>query len=1678
MSAQATTPIGTEVSNIAEFSFDIDGREATLSTNEASFTIVARPTPSSIDFFRYAPRAPDGIAVTLHGSDYLVGGTFENLPQPFQSGAPGAGGMFFQAMSAPTTLGGAAIDTAGPVTLIPADTYIPGELLIIRITDPGQNGSPDVIETVIGEITSDSGDSVVLRFYESGPNTGQFFAYLPTSGTNSEPGDAVLGAPRDAQLTARYVDAFDAQEVSVDTALVDPYGRVFDSLTGELVDGARVTLINEATGQPAEVFGVDGVSAYPATVVTGGEVVDASGTVYPLEPGEYLFPLIAPGDYSLLVEPPATYAFPSVYTAADFVALPTAPFDIADGSYGQPFHVDGSGVIILDVPLDGNKALTVNKQAGSRDAAIGDFITYSLTVDNDNDGSLPLIVKDWLPHAVRFQAGSAMLDGEQVADPEISSDGGELTFRGPRIQPGASHTFSYVVAIGAGAPKEGEIVNRAMAVTPSGLPLSNTAEAAVRLREELFRSRLTLVGRVVEDACDVDDPWARSLEPGRGVPGVRLYLETGEYVVTDEDGLYHFQGVEEGTHVVRVDPATLPRGYEIVVCEENTRYAGDPASQFVDVTGGNVWRANFYLARTGEAESADEAGDELAFNDRTEYRDYDAAWLNTQDDTLEWVYPDISRTPSVPSVNIGIKAPFGTQIRLKVNGIPAQAGNVQQTVVSTDRTRALLRWRGLDLVHGENVIEAAVTGLDGQVETLTRSIWYVTEADRARLVDDQSILVADGRTRPVIAVRFEDADGRPVRKGTIVDVNVPPPYRLADEDVLDSLRPVDRPGQLNNMITVGNDGIAHIELSPTLETGRIRLDLPVSNNRIEEVDAYLRPERRDWIVVGLAEGTLELTDGDVDHPGRAALFAKGMIKGDWLLTVAVDTAKRRGREDEEIFNRIDPNAYYTLYGDRTFQGDDAESRYPVFVRLEKNTAMLMFGDFNTGLDDSELMRYSRRVSGLKADYVTDRYEATGFVSETNQIYQLDELAADGTSGPYLLSTAPIVRSSESIVVETRHRFRPDEIVSLTTLERDRDYEIDYLTGEIRLRAPLVPTDLSFNPNVIVVEYEARNSGERAVTAGGRAAVRGLRGRLEAGASVIRDEAGRQRSDVPVTLAGVDLRAQVSESVEVRAEIGTSVTDEGRNGEDGASANAFLIEGVAVRKRLGGRAFVRQEDQNFGVGQTTSSTATIRRAGLEGDAILSEHIDPRTNDAKVRSVTGQALREEALDTGETRDIAEIGLRQTSRTLSAGVGVRAVSEDLNTGDRESLLATSEANKTFPEVGLTLGVAHEAPISTSDSAGEEVALFPERTILSADQALFAGINLNLRHEMLDGGNISGTNTLAGVSASPWRGARLSAGLDELTQESGRRLASTAAVDQTVQVTSAWSASLGVANRAQIDADDDGFDPVADDAISPFEGAANNPFTRDEGFTSAYLGLGYLGPATAGSGRWEIRNTAEETRHTVALGAARELSEVLSYAGALRLENRDQGKGRESTDAQVRLATSYRPRGEGRIVFDRFDIKVNETPSAGQTVKLVNNFAQNQRIGDATQLSTFWGLKYTTTEIESQRFDGWTHLLGGEIRHDLSERLDLGLSAAWMHTSQTGTSEYAIGPSVGFSPKEDIWVSVGYNLRGFTDEDFQAAEYTRDGIYFRFRLKFDEDTVSGLLKHISPTGSYTVEP
>jgi hypothetical protein len=103
---------------------------------------------------------------------------------------------------------------------------------------------------------------------------------------------------------------------------------------------------------------------------------------------------------------------------------------------------------------------------------------------------------------------------------------------------------------------------------------------------------------------------------------------------------------------------------------------------------------------------------------------------------------------------------------------------------------------------------------------------------------------------------------------------------------------------------------------------------------------------------------------------------------------------------------------------------------------------------------------------------------------------------------------------------------------------------------------------------------------------------------------------------------------------------------------------------------------------------------------------------------------------------------------------------------------------------------------------------------------------------------------------------------------------------------------------------------------------------------------------------------------------------------------------------------------------------------------------------------------------KVVDETFDGVKDrfnavLVGGRILYDLTERWDIGLGGNTLFGG--GARRYAVGVETGVSLVDNLWLSVGYNLRGFSDNDLIDSDYTRRGFYLRLRFKFDEKLFRG---------------
>ncbi len=1646
---------GTEVVNVATMTYTVGSERRTIGTGAAVFVIRPADTPAVIEFFRHAPTANDPIFRNINGSDYAPSG---ELNGPFSS------------IGAPVTTGGNRIDLSDAIPLIPAATYLAGELMFVRVTDAGQNLNSNEIETVVITIEASNGDVITLRLYETGPDTGEFFAYLPSTSGAGDKNDNMISAGGNTQLTATYIDTFDSTDVTVDTAVLNPLNSVFSSADGSRIDDAIITLINVETGTRASVFGVDGFSTFPANVTSGENAVDSAGLVYENELGEFNFPVVEPGSYRIEVEPPEGFTFASLVPQNDLYEIGAQEgFVITPASMGDVFTVTEEGPLRFDIPLDPDSNFVLTKTADRETADVGDYINYTVTIQNTGDTAASVDLFDTLPIGFRYVPGTTRIAAIPSEDPNVSEDATLLTFDVDALGAGETLSLNYALLVGPGA-HFGDAVNEAVVRDPLMQPVSNVARAGVRLREDLLRSTSTIIGRVTEQSCDGDADWARPIDRGIGVDGVRLYMETGAYVVSDADGLFHFEGVSEGTHVVQVDEETLPQGFELMTCEENTRYAGANNSKFIDVQGGGIWRANFYLKQTGETEKLVE---EKAFKDTTEHLDFDSVWLNQQDSTAEWAYPSPERTPSIPSTHVGIKHAYGQSVSIRLNDRDIEGYYFQGADTSANRQVKISRWRGLPLQDGRNVFLAEIKNADGTIaETIRQEVWYVKDIARAIAMPDQSILVADGRTSPEIAIRLEDQSGRPVHAGRIARVNLEEPYRLLDAAGDNRLREQTEtlisPLSNRREFTVGQDGIMRVPLEPTLKTGKVTVKVTLDTGREIPIYMYLEPEKRDWILVGLAEGTAALQDvkgnmssfaGDADDivtDGRVAFFAKGMVKGNWLMTLAVDTEKRRGNRDKGFEGEIDPNAYYTLYGDRTYQEFEGVSRYPLFIKLEKRQAYAMFGDFDTNVTEGRLTSYNRRLTGLKGEYIGDKIQVLGFAAETNQGFVKDEIAAEGLSGPYRLSNDRVLPQSEEITVETRDRVRPDIILETKTLVRYLDYTLDYFTGEIIFRLPVDATDANFNPNVIVVDYETSEDAERNITAGGRVQAQILDNKVQVGSTFTHENGSALAAGVKSNQVGVDVIAQITDSTELRAEY--AVTDQSGDGE--GVADAKLLEIVHTSESVLAEAYFREEDGGFGLGQRASNTNGVRRFGARGTVKLQEKNDTETGRRSTRQLEAEAYREENLETGDARTSGEILATQDGTKLDVSTGLRITEDDLVNGDdRTSLLAVARASYDISKHGVTVQASAETPISGQD----EVSAQPQRLMVGVDKRVGNFATINMRHEIINGGGQQSKNTTLGLSATPWSGSSATVAADNLSNESGRRLGATVGLDQSVRLTDKLSGQVGVRARRMLRQEADFIEVAPDAVISPVE--------LNEDFQSIYVGTAYRNEKMSASARIELRDNDDDQTWVLSSSVARDLSDTLSLAATAR--GRIAGAaGPLGTDKhyEARIGASWRPRNEDTVLFNRFDIVNSQPLNDINTTKLVNNAAMNTMVTDRWQLSTNVGTKYVKTQLSDKTHSNWTHLVGAETRFDVTEKIDLGLRGSILTSKDAGTA-YSWGPSVGVSPVDNVWLSAGYNVSGFKDKDFEAAEYTRKGAYLQLRVKFDQNTASGLLRRISPS-------
>ena len=1660
------------VENIASASWSDGGAARTVQSNEVSFEI-ADSTATLSTFIAF----PSGSQTATLQSSYCA------------------------------TRGTAGGDGDGPITtartaLTPTQAIRAGQRLVIRIDAPLANRDAAAPDELNLTLTTPSGDREQVTAIEDADDSGVFYASIQSASASSGvvPANCQLSLASGEMIAieARYGTEAQPFLIGEVEGLADPFGTVFDSFDGTPVDGARVTIVDAATGQPAQVFSFDGVTPYPSTVISGESATDAAGVTLPVGPGEYRFPLVDFGQYRLLIEPPAPYTAPSQRTPAELAALRAPdglPFELLDASYGGTFTVESIVPLRVDVPLDATGGtVSLTKTASRELAEPGDAVVYTLTLRN-TDSTRPtsaLTLLDSASAALRLRTDTVRIGGEEPGEGFVADDAGHgfaLTL--DPLEPGATLRVTYAMTVREDAAI-GEALNEVTLTDADGEVAE--AQASVRIARDGLTARMTIIGQVLSrsdgDVCvpEIDGALTRI-----GIPGVRVTMEDGSFAITDADGRYHFEGVVPGNHVVQVARSTLPEGSEFVDCVDSTRSAGSAISRFVSGQGGSLARADFHAQLPQGTDVFARVVPQRNVLDNITASGANTDFMADGDGPDGFVFPGTTHNPRSPSVRVVIRHRVGHRVELVANGAPVNPLAFDGTTTSDDDRYALSAWRAVDLPTNRTTIIATIRDTDGVVvSTHERDVHYATTPLRAELVLDQSNLTADGATPSVLAVRMLNRAGRPVHSGISGTLMVDSPYQT--QSALDNRASEALSGFGNSQATwlvEGDDGIAYIQLAPTMVSGSLRATFSFSDGdatREQELEAWIEPGDQPWTLIGLAEGSIGARsvadnmeragngsadfDSDLGEDARVAFYAKGRVLGEYLLTIAYDSAKQA--DDQRLLGTIDPAAYYTVFGDNSQRLFDAASTDKLYVRVESSTFYALYGDFETGFDQTQLAQYQRIATGVRTEARFGQVQVEGFAAKIGANNRRDEIQGAGISGPYQLSSRGIIANSEIVRLEVRDRLRSEIIIESRELIRFVDYNIDLLSGTITFAQPVLSRDAALNPRFIIVDFDVDALGEQQWNAGARAAWTSADGSLRIAATGITDSGDADALDDGRTnLGAVDVRLRLGNDTEIRAEAGVSE-------QGGERSEAYLAEIEHHSGNMDVLAYAQQTDSNYGVGQQNAAERGRRKIGADARLAVSEQL----------TVSAAVWQDEGLDDGSKRQAGEVRAAWRNGNTVGYVGVAHLNDALDDGTlASSTVLQAGGSQILLGNDLQIVAATSVPLSSTDAID-----LPTQHSLSARYSITNDIRAVGTYEIARGDAIDANTFKFGAEITPWNGGTI---VSAIGQERVARAEQGSDANRTFAAFT-FGYSFRATEQLLLDATIDsnttlGGGIAINDVINAAQPVASGGQLGSEGslgedFTAVTLGASWSDGPWNARARGEYRDGEFADLTGLDIAAIRSLgngSVVGSGVTWTRAED-EQGGTTEIVDAAISVA--HRPDQSDFAMLGKLEYRSDavtgaisgQVGAAGQTALLVDGDARLRRLlaslstnwaptddedgFSRTEIGLFLGVRHSFDRVDQLDIDG-TSLLGGlDLRYGISDRFEVGGRATARHDLVTGTTAFAIGPEVGFVPTDNVLLSVGYNITGFRDPDFSGARFTNEGLFANVRIKLDDDTMSAL--------------
>lgn len=279
---------------------------------------------------------------------------------------------------------------------------------------------------------------------------------------------------------------------------------------------------------------------------------------------------------------PLTFILPCVVASQTQLIFAAEITNSASATYGNNVQTQSNPVTVTA----GQAALELIKTGDRAAAEPGDTVIYRLALRNTGTAAASNIVitdrlplgLEYLPNSLRASITTDTATAPVTIQPATISNR-RVTFTYPSLAPEQTLNIVYAAVVTPDAIR-GNGRNQAQE------PRSNIASHQLRIRPGILSDCGTLIGRVF-----VDKNFDGEQQPGEpGVPNAVIYMDDGNRITTDAEGLYSLANVLSGHRTGTLDLSSLP-GYTLApnryFIERNSQ------SRLVRLEPGGLVRMNF-----------------------------------------------------------------------------------------------------------------------------------------------------------------------------------------------------------------------------------------------------------------------------------------------------------------------------------------------------------------------------------------------------------------------------------------------------------------------------------------------------------------------------------------------------------------------------------------------------------------------------------------------------------------------------------------------------------------------------------------------------------------------------------------------------------------------------------------------------------------------------------------------------------------------------------------------------------------------------------------------------------------------------------------------------------------------------------------------------------------------------